>query len=134
MFYLSFENALCKDYVTEKLYRPLNEFIIPIVFNGANTSLYAPPKSYIDVNDFDNVEALVEHLKYLMNNPDAYMKYFWWKKHYYVVTNKPTFKMGFCDLCMKLQDKNFYKEEHLYGNIKDWWETGMCTKESHIKF
>ncbi|XP_070499670.1 alpha-(1,3)-fucosyltransferase C-like [Chironomus tepperi] len=134
MFYLSFENALCKDYVTEKLYRPLNEIIIPIVFNGANTSLYAPPQSYIDVNDFDNVDALVTHLKYLMNNPEAYIKYFWWKKHYYVVDHKPTFKKGFCDLCMKLRDKNYHNEIHSYGNIKDWWESGMCTKESRIKF
>ena len=30
-FYLSFENTLCEDYVTEKFYRPLEQAILPIV-------------------------------------------------------------------------------------------------------
>jgi alpha-1,3-fucosyltransferase len=35
-FYLSFENSLCSDYVTEKFWKILNFNIVPIVLGGAN--------------------------------------------------------------------------------------------------
>ena len=33
-FYLSFENSVCQDYVTEKLFNPLNKDIVPIVMGN----------------------------------------------------------------------------------------------------
>ena len=126
MFYLSFENSLCRDYITEKLYRPLTEYVIPIIFNSANMSLYAPPDSYIDVNDFNSVEHLVSHLKFLMSNPIEYGKYFWWKRYYDVVMDPLSFKIGFCDLCMKLNDPEFMNQKHMYPDIHSWWTNGMC--------
>ena len=47
-FYISFENSLCSDYVTEKFFNILKYNIIPITLNGADMSEIAPPKSYID--------------------------------------------------------------------------------------
>lgn len=35
-FYLSFENAHSKDYVSEKVLNALNHFAVPVVFGGAN--------------------------------------------------------------------------------------------------
>ena len=61
-FYLSFENALCKDYVSEKFFKVLNQNVIPVVFNGANMSTVAPPHSYINVADFPTIEQLVAYL------------------------------------------------------------------------
>ena len=37
-FYLSFENSLCLDYVTEKYFRTMQYDIIPITLNLANHS------------------------------------------------------------------------------------------------
>jgi hypothetical protein len=51
-FYLSFENAICKDYVTEKMFNALKLNTIPVVFGGANYSQILPPGSYIDALDF----------------------------------------------------------------------------------
>ena len=48
-FYLSFENSLCRDYITEKFWKVLSYNVVPLVFGGGNYSLYAPKKSYIDV-------------------------------------------------------------------------------------
>lgn len=133
MFYLSFENSLCKDYVTEKLYRALSNYIIPIVFNGADTAQFAPPYSYIDANDFDTVDELVKYLKYLVNNPKEYIKYFWWKQYYEVLNSHP-FQLGFCDLCMKLHDSEFMQKKSIYTNIDSWWKDGMCESKPNIEF
>ena len=72
-FYLSFENAMCKDYITEKFFKVLSQNTIPIVFTGANMSTVAPPHSYINVADFPTIEALVGHLK-------RFEKLLWWKQ------------------------------------------------------
>lgn len=37
-FYLSFENAISEDYVTNELLIPLKNYAVPIVFGGANYS------------------------------------------------------------------------------------------------
>lgn len=51
-FYLSFENSICRDYVTEKFYNALLFKTVPIVYGGANYSAVAPKGSYINVRDF----------------------------------------------------------------------------------
>ena len=51
-FYLSLENSLCQDYITEKFWKILPYNMIPIVLNGVNMSNTAPPHSYIDIKDF----------------------------------------------------------------------------------
>ena len=53
-FYLSLENSLCKDYLTEKFWKILPYNVIPIVLNGVNMTSIAPPHSYIDIKDFPN--------------------------------------------------------------------------------
>lgn len=35
-FYLSFENSMGEDYVTEKLLTPLQHYVVPVVYGGAN--------------------------------------------------------------------------------------------------
>ena len=62
-FYLSFENSLCTDYITEKFFRTMKFNIIPVVYNGADMSVYAPPNSYIDALAFKSVSALAAYLK-----------------------------------------------------------------------
>jgi alpha-1,3-fucosyltransferase len=48
-FYLSFENSVCRDYISEKFWKALNNNIVPVVLGGADYSRVAPPKSYINV-------------------------------------------------------------------------------------
>ena len=62
-FYLSFENAICMDYITEKFFMVLNQNVIPVVFTGANMSRFAPPHSHINVADFPTIQDLVDHLE-----------------------------------------------------------------------
>ena len=57
-FYLAFENSLCKDYVTEKLFQSIREdlSLVPIVMGGADYSQIMPPGSYIDTRNFDSAK------------------------------------------------------------------------------
>ena len=55
-FYLSLENALCNDYITEKFWKVLPYNVIPIVLNGVDMSTLAPYHSYIDIKDFPSFE------------------------------------------------------------------------------
>ena len=78
-FYLAFENSICIDYVTEKLWKVLPYDVIPVVLGGANYTKYLPKKSYIDVNDFQSPEELGKYLLKLDKNDDLYNEYFKWK-------------------------------------------------------
>ncbi len=67
-FYLSFENSVCKEYVTEKLHRTLDLPTIPIVLGGADYQKITPDKSVINVLDFKSPKELVEYLQHLNEN------------------------------------------------------------------
>ena len=43
-----------------------------------------PPKSFIDVKDFESPKHLAEYLKYLIGNPEKYLEYHQWRKYYKV--------------------------------------------------
>ena len=52
-FYLSFENSICRDYVTEKFYKAIAFSTVPVVYGGADyKKTGVPKKAYIDVRDF----------------------------------------------------------------------------------
>ncbi|EFA05857.2 alpha-(1,3)-fucosyltransferase C-like [Tribolium castaneum] len=114
-FYLSFENSICEDYVTEKLYNVLQRNIVPIVYGGADYNTLAPPKSVINVMDFMSVKDLVKHIKYLDSHPEKYLKFLEWKKDYIVETSSTR---SLCTLCQKLHEPI---KQKIYSDITKWW-------------
>ena len=62
-FYLSFENSLCTDYVTEKFFNVLNYNMVPVTYNGAEMEKFAPRHSYINALDYSSVEELAKYLE-----------------------------------------------------------------------
>ena len=52
-FYLSFENSLCADYITEKYFNIFKYNVIPISYSGVDFSSTAPPHSSINALEFD---------------------------------------------------------------------------------
>ncbi|XP_042859152.1 alpha-(1,3)-fucosyltransferase C-like [Penaeus japonicus] len=101
MFYLAFENAICTDYVTEKLFKTLQLDVIPVVFGGADYASIAPPNSYINALDFLSPIDLVEYLKKVASNETLYNSYFRWKGKYKVDLGHPVRPLV-CDICAKL--------------------------------
>ncbi len=122
-FYLAFENSLCEDYVTEKLFRPLYTEIIPIVYGGTNYSRDAPPHSFINVEDYSSPQDLARYLRQLASNETQYNSYFEWRKSYGIF--KDTLRRGFCKLCEIANTESFYKT---YPNMQSWWSRGKCRK------
>lgn len=116
-FLLSFENTVCKDYVTEKLYLALLYDIIPVTFGGADYQAVAPPGSYIDALQFKTPKNLADYLKEVSEDFDLYKKFFEWKGRYNV---EPWVYYTFCELCTKLYSSSF-RQRSAYPSIIRWW-------------
>ncbi len=114
-FYASFESQLIPDYVSEKFYRRLSNKtpVIPVVYGGSNYSYFAPPHTYIEVNDFSDTNKLATYLKFLMENPEEYVKFFWWLD-YYSISNDELF----CDICKITHYRTKGKQSRYYRSIK----------------
>ena len=91
MFYLSFENSICEDYVTEKFWKFLNGNLVPVVLGGANYDKIAPPHSFINAMDFSSPNDLAEYLKYLISNSTAYNEYFKFENLSKTIDREPIF-------------------------------------------
>ena len=125
-FYLAFENSVCTDYVSEKLFTPMQHEIIPIVLGGADYSFF-PKHSYINVDDFPSPKRLAAYLDYLSTNETAFGEYFQWRLHYRLTClNKEKL---FCDLCRMLHDG--YKNQ--YRDASSWWSKDSCDNNKLIK-
>ena len=141
-FYLSFENAFCDDYVTEKFFSNVNDHVV-IVLGGANYSVVAPPHSYIDVLDYSSPRALAQYLHELDRNDTAYLSYFWWKEHYRVTNlqrgkNHPdnnnnndsssldvgrqAFMSGLCRVCQGLREESNNDPPNVYDDLQTWYK------------
>lgn len=83
-FYLSFENSIHEDYITEKLYNPMSLGTVPVVLGPSrkNYEEFIPAEAFIHVDDFKTAEDLAAHLKLLDQNTDMYVKYFSWRERY----------------------------------------------------
>ncbi|CAL1290847.1 unnamed protein product [Larinioides sclopetarius] len=70
---IAFENAVCQDYITEKLWRPLTVGSVPIYFGSPRVEDWLPnPKSAILVRNFESPKKLAEYLLKLQADDAAY--------------------------------------------------------------
>ncbi|KAI6169961.1 Glyco-tran-10-N domain-containing protein [Aphelenchoides besseyi] len=115
-FYFAFENAVCDGYVTEKFYR-FKKLIVPIVLRKSDYVNLVPEGSFIAVDQFDSMDALTEHLEFLMNNKDEYLKYFEWTRHYERQSPNPIYR-ALCRACGKLYEPG---RVSAYKNMADFY-------------
>uniref|UniRef100_A0A8D0HPD0 GDP-fucose protein O-fucosyltransferase n=1 Tax=Sphenodon punctatus TaxID=8508 RepID=A0A8D0HPD0_SPHPU len=80
-FHLAMENALCNDYMTEKLWRPMHLGAIPVYRGSPSVQDWMPNNlSIVLVDDFGSPQQLAEFLNFLDKNGDEYLKYVEYKK------------------------------------------------------
>ncbi|CAH8825714.1 unnamed protein product [Trichobilharzia szidati] len=119
-FYLSFENSLCPDYITEKVFRnAYSHNIVPIVM-GASIEEYkrvSPPHSFIHVDEFESPAKLAEYMKYLDRNDTAYNEYFAWREH---GAKDDWMPRPECVLCLFAHVRE-QLEPHSVPNVSRWW-------------
>ncbi|XP_012221877.2 alpha-(1,3)-fucosyltransferase 10 [Linepithema humile] len=75
-FTIAFENAVCDDYVTEKLWRPLVVGSVPIYYGSPSFKDWLPNnKSAISILDFASPVELANFLHKLVRDDSAYEEY-----------------------------------------------------------
>ena len=80
-FNLAFENAICDDYMTEKLWRPLALGSVPVYRGSSRVEDFLPDnKSAILVDKFESPEKLAAYLKQLASDDTEYDKYLEYKR------------------------------------------------------
>ncbi|ESP05557.1 hypothetical protein LOTGIDRAFT_103318 [Lottia gigantea] len=131
-FYLSFENSLCRDYVTEKFFQRQKSNIVPIVRGDGNYEHFYPKNSYIDVRDFKSISDLAKYIQYLDRNDTAYMEYLKAKENFSSTRGiGRTIVKSFCQVCKMLHNPDKYR--NIYSNVQDWYNNGVCRQATDLE-
>ena len=92
----------------------------------------APPKSYINVLDYESPKELAEFLLKLAADEEEYLSYFWWKRYYQVHTDeRERAGKAMCKLCEKLNESPLPVKS--YPSLGTWWwASAHCTRKGHV--
>ncbi|XP_047367397.1 alpha-(1,3)-fucosyltransferase 10 [Vespa velutina] len=123
-FTLAFENAICNDYITEKLWRPLVVGSVPIYYGSPSFKDWLPNnKSAISVLDFSEPKELANFLFHLLNNDIEYERYLIHKigREEERLTNKRL---------LDVLKKKSTKDAHNFGYYVEEYECFVC-KQIH---
>lgn len=122
-FAIAFENALCEDYITEKLWRPLIVGTIPLYIGSSSVKDWIPNNDSIILPlEFHSPRELANYLQSINSNSDAYNKFLKHKlkrkidnhfllnnyNHYKSLIGEKTFVEEFeCLICHRLHKTEF---------------------------
>lgn len=118
-FYLSFENSVHKDYMTEKLYNPLSLGTVPVVLGPSreNYEQYVPSGAFIHVDDFPSPKELADHLKHMDQNEDLYKQYFTWRENFFAKTSA----YGLEHACRSCEHIRRFKNYRVVKDLIGWY-------------
>uniref|UniRef100_A0AAR5QA88 Fucosyltransferase n=1 Tax=Dendroctonus ponderosae TaxID=77166 RepID=A0AAR5QA88_DENPD len=126
LFYLSFENSNCDEYITEKLWwNAYQKNSIPVVM-GSTQATYKkllPPDSYINVDDYASPQVLANYLLWL-NETAEYTNYYRWKNYFEIRNEHGYFQSKSYHYCRICQAMNYNdKSMKVYNNLESFWST-----------
>jgi glycoprotein 3-alpha-L-fucosyltransferase len=127
-FYLSFESNTCRDYITEKFYKPFYHGLIPIVYGPEKTDYnrLAPTNSFIHIDDFDNdMDKLANYIEKIHSNLTLFSLFHQWRKNYEIIIDaKALERIRMCELCQRLV--NLRQGEIIYYEAIDQFYIDKC--------
>ncbi len=74
-FTIAFENDSRPGYTTEKLHQPMEALSVPIYWGNPLVHFDFNPRSFINVHDFPNLEAAVQHVMEVDRDDELYAEY-----------------------------------------------------------
>ena len=126
-FYFSFENNICRDYTTEKLFNlythDLN--IIPVVNGPREAAEYLPKETFLSAMNFSSPKDLAETLKTIGSNESLYLEYLKKKDDYFALDQTTMFRDAMCDTCKMIEQLNGRKP-HTKANFFDTYFKNDC--------
>ncbi|CAL1530045.1 unnamed protein product [Lymnaea stagnalis] len=119
-FYIAFENSICDDYMSEKLFKLFvpNNHIIPVVRGGADVDTLLPNNTFVNADWFKTAKDLALFLKSLSTDMDAYSRYLQAKDVYTSETREKIL----CTLCETLTSSVLRPRVY---DLKTWLD-GQC--------
>ena len=72
-FSIASENACFRGYTSEKIYTSLLAHTVPVYWGNPDVSEDVNPEAFINVNDFDSIEDLLERIEYIDHHDDVWM-------------------------------------------------------------
>ena len=71
-FNISFENIQYAGYNTEKIIQPIESGSIPVYWGGDAVRKYFNPESYINIDDYDSMQSVVDRMIEINNDDDLF--------------------------------------------------------------
>ncbi|XP_052098815.1 glycoprotein 3-alpha-L-fucosyltransferase A-like [Mytilus californianus] len=132
-FYLGFENSLCQDYITEKVFNNFldNNTMIYVARGAPNLKSVIPANTMVNTEDFESPKTLAQYLLKLSSNETEYISYLKETDKYYLTENR--IARAFCSICELL---NTYKNRKLKWtgrNFNVWYRKGACIRPNNGK-
>ena len=124
-FYLAFENSLCVDYTSEKLYniylseRP----IIPVVRGSPTGKDYLPADTYIDAMDYKTPKELAGVLVDIGKDKMKYTSMLKAKDMYSCKPSSQMYEEALCKLCKML---HYDDPNRPPLNVSHWYFANSC--------
>lgn len=119
-FILAFENAICDDYITEKLWRPLKLGVVPVYYGAPNVRMWLPSnRSAIVVDPKQSPEKLAEYIKNLDKNDQEYLTYLDWKLKREISNQR---------LVKELLERQWGVQDITQDNFIDVFECMVCSR------
>ncbi|XP_066471415.1 alpha-(1,3)-fucosyltransferase 10 [Tiliqua scincoides] len=119
-FALAFENAVCEDYITEKLWRPLTLGVVPVYYGSPSIADWLPSnKSAILVTGFAHPKDLAQYIRALDSDDREYETYLDWKLKGDISNER---------LLAAIKERTWGVQDIMKDNYIDAFECMVCTK------
>ncbi|XP_048741046.1 alpha-(1,3)-fucosyltransferase C-like [Ostrea edulis] len=127
-FYFAFENNICEDYTTEKLFNIYlgNLDVIPVINGPSTASLYLPKGTFLSALDYPSPKALAEKLKEIGSSEALFSQYLREKDKYFEIGTDEVFLDAMCKICAIMDKTKGKPERHKETIHQRFFVKGGC--------